>query len=74
MIHYHGGPITVFSQLPLSSADSTNIAQNHARERQMYHLTPAMAGLVLLDRVERHASAPRWTRTFGTQMNFDLVG
>ena len=65
---------TVFSQLPLSSADSTNVAQNHARQRQMYQLSPAMAGLTLVDRIERHASAPRWTRTFGTQCNLELVG
>jgi len=65
---------TVFSQLPFSSADSSNVAQNHVRERQMYHLTGTMGGLVLIDRIERHASAPRWTRTFGTQFNMDLVG
>lgn len=65
---------TVFSQLPLASADSTNVAQNHSRERMLYKLSPAMAGLKIVDRIEQHASAPRWTRTFGTQMNFDLVG
>lgn len=65
---------TVFSQIPLASADSTNVAQNHARERKRYHLTTAMGALVLLDRIEHHASAPRWTRTFGVEMNLDLVG
>lgn len=65
---------TVFSQIPLSSADSTNVAQNHARERAMYKLTPAMAGIKIIDRIEQHASAPRWTRTYGTQMNLELVG
>lgn len=65
---------TVFSQLPLASADSTNVAQNHARERKRYHLSRAMGALVLLDRIEHHASAPRWTRTFGVEMNLDLVG
>lgn len=65
---------TVFSQIPLASADSTNVAQNHARERKRYHLTHAMGALVLLDRIEHHASAPRWTRTFGTQQNLDLIG
>lgn len=63
---------TVFSQLPLASADSTNAARNH--NRAMYALTPAMEALVLVDRIERHASAPRWNRTFGTQFNMDLVG
>ncbi len=65
---------TVFSQLPFASADSTNVAQNHNRERHLYRLTPTMAGLKIIDRIEQHASAPRWTRTFGTQQNFDLVG
>jgi hypothetical protein len=65
---------TVFSHLPLASADSSNVAQNHARERQLYQLTPAMAGLKIVDRIEQHASAPRWNRTYGTQFNMDLVG
>lgn len=65
---------TVFSQLPLASADSTNVAQNHGRERQLYQLTPAMGALKIVDRIEQHASAPRWNRTYGTQFNMDLVG
>lgn len=65
---------TVFSQLPLASADSTNAAQNHWRERNLYQLTPAMGVLKIIDRIEQHASAPRWARTYGTQMNMDLVG
>jgi hypothetical protein len=65
---------TVFSHLPLSSADSSNVAQNHARERVLYQLTPAMAALKMVDRIEQHASAPRWNRTSGTQFNMDLVG
>lgn len=65
---------TVFSQLPLASADSTNVAQNHWRERQLYGLTPTMGGLKIIDRIEQHASAPRWMRTYGTQQNLELVG
>lgn len=65
---------TVFSQLPLSSADSTNAAQNHSRERRLYRLTPQMAALKIIDRIEQHCSAPRWNRTYGTQQNLDLVG
>jgi hypothetical protein len=65
---------TVFSQLPLASADSTNVAQNHGRERKRYALTSAMGALAIVDRIESHAAAPRWTRTYGTEMNFDLVG
>lgn len=65
---------TVFSQLPLSSADSTNVAQNHNRERKLYQLTPSMAGLKIVDRIEQHCSAPRWNNTYGVQFNMDLVG
>lgn len=65
---------TVFSHLPLASADSTNAAQNHVRERRLYHLTPTMGALKIIDRIEQHCSAPRWNRTYGTQFNMDLVG
>lgn len=65
---------TVYSQLPLASADSTNVAQNHGRERKRYALSGAMGALAIVDRIEHHASAPRWTRTFGTEMNLDLIG
>lgn len=65
---------TVFSHLPFASADSTNVAQNHARERALYRLTPAMAGLKIVDRIEQHACAPRWNKTYGTQFNLDLIG
>jgi hypothetical protein len=65
---------TIFSQLPLASADSTNVAQNHGRERKRYALSAAMGALAIADRIEEHASAPRWMRTYGTQMNMDLVG
>lgn len=65
---------TVFSQLPLASADSTNVAQNHARERRLYQLSPAMAGLKIVDRIEQHCCAPRWNKTYGVQFNMDLVG
>lgn len=63
---------TVFSHLPLSSADSTNVARNH--NRRTHQLTQHMEALALVSRIEGHASAPFWSRTFGTQMNLDLVG
>jgi hypothetical protein len=65
---------TVFSQLPLASADSTNVAQNHWRERQLYQLSPTMGAVKIVDRIEQHASAPRWNKTYGVQFNMDLVG
>jgi hypothetical protein len=65
---------TVFSQLPLSSADSTNVAQNHWRERHTYALSEHAGALKIIDRIEEHASAPYWSNTAGTEMNLILVG
>lgn len=69
---------TVFSQLPLSSADSTNIAANIGKDvrwKGSYQpMTREVRSLVLADRIEYHAAAARWVRTFGVQKNFELVG
>jgi hypothetical protein len=70
---------TIFSQLPLASADSTNVAQNIGIDSKWQRgsypaLTKSARALVLADRIEHHASAARWCRTFGVQKNLDLVG
>lgn len=65
---------TIFSHFPLSSADSTNVAQNHQRERNRYHLTPTMGALVMVDRIERHASAPYYSGSAGVSENLHLIG
>jgi hypothetical protein len=70
---------TVFSQLPLASADSTNVARNigmDSRWRGPYvPRSRAVRALVLADRIEHHASATRWNGAArGIQMNFDLLG
>lgn len=65
---------TITSQLPLSSADSTNVARNHNRYRTTHGLTSLMAALEMADNIEHHPVASRWTRTFGHQENMDLVG
>lgn len=70
---------TIFSQLPLASADSANIARNIGMDSKWQRgsypaLSPEVRALVLADRIESHASAARWTRTYGHQHNFDLVG
>lgn len=70
---------TIFSQLPLSSADSTNVARNigidAAWDRAPYAPpTKALRALVLAGRIEQHASAATWRRTFGVQMNLELLG
>lgn len=70
---------TIFSQLPLSSADSTNVARNigidAAWDRAPYApRSKSTRALILADRIEHHASAATWQRTNGTQMNLELIG
>lgn len=70
---------TIFSQLPLSSADSTNVARNigidAAWDRAAYApRSKSVRALVIADRIEHHASAATWQRTRGTDMNLELFG
>lgn len=69
----------VFSKLPLASADSTNVARNVGIDsawRQAYapH-SRAMRALILMERIERHASAAYWDReAIGAYQNNQLFG
>lgn len=68
---------TIFSQLPLASADSCNVARNigidSAWDRAPYAPRSKMTrALILADRIEHHGSAARWVRTFGHQHNMEL--
>jgi hypothetical protein len=70
---------TVFSQLPLASADSTNVARNigidGAWDRAPYApRSKSVRALILADRIEHHASAATWQRTRGTDFNGELFG
>ncbi len=74
---------TVFSHLPLSSADSTNIAQNIGLDisaRQKWGddpyppLTKAQRAVSMRNNINHHASAARWIGTGGIQQNLELVG
>lgn len=69
---------TVFSHLPLSSADSCNVARNiglDKRWRGPYEpVTPSQRALVLAERIEHHVAAVRWSRRHGVQQNFELIG
>lgn len=71
---------TVFSHLPLSSADSTNVARNVGLdcnwERNAYApKSKRMRAMVMMDRIENHASASRWNfDTVGIQKNLELFG
>lgn len=70
---------TIFSQLPFASADSTNVARNigidAAWDRAPYApRSKAMRALIIADRIEHHASAATWQRTYGVQQNLELLG
>jgi hypothetical protein len=70
---------TVFSQLPLASADSTNVARNIGIDakwdRSPYvPRSKQVRALVLADRIEHHTSAARWMDTRGVQKNLELIG
>ncbi len=92
MIHYHGGPVTpntaalhglrmlnptIFSYLPLSSADSTNVARNIGLDNKWDSpycpRSREVRAIVLADRIERHAAANRWSgMVIGPQMNLKM--
>lgn len=70
---------TIFSQLPLASADSTNIARNIGIDAKWDRApyaprSKAVRAMILADRIEHHASAATWQRTYGTQQNLELLG
>jgi hypothetical protein len=58
----------VFTRLPLASADSTNVARNHARETRRYQLTDSMGAIVIAGRVEASNSANAWAGVGSTQL------
>ncbi len=87
----HGRPIcklhglrmmnpTIFSALPLSSADSCGVARNLGLDaawdkpgQYLSGLSKSLRGLILAERYERHAAASTWApRT--EQMSFELLG
>lgn len=70
---------TIFSHVPLASADSTNASRNIGIDSRW---TGAYAprsrrirALIMMDRIESHASAARWNaESVGVQQNLDLLG
>lgn len=69
----------IFSHLPLSSADSCNVARNigidMAWNGPYAPKSKAMRALILMDRIESHASAARWSKSSsGVQQNMELLG
>jgi len=71
---------TIFSHLPLASADSTNVARNVGIDVRWHgpYVPPSKEtrALVMIDRIESHASSARYAATMGTQMtmNWELFG
>ena len=70
---------TVFSHLPFSSADSTNVARNigmdSAWKGPYAPKSRETRALILMERIEAHCSASRWCNSSaGVQQNFELFG
>lgn len=69
---------TVFSHVPLASADSCNVARNIGVDKKWtgayQPVTAAQRALVLAGRIEHHASAARWSKRSGIQKNLELIG
>ena len=69
----------IFSHLPLSSADSCNVARNigiDAKWNGPYSPKSRHSrAIIMMDRIEAHASAHRWCRiSSGVQQNMELIG
>lgn len=69
----------LFSHLPLASADSCNVARNigidTAWNGPYAPRSKHTRALVLMDRIEAHASARRWcASSSGVQQNMELIG
>jgi hypothetical protein len=68
----------IFSHLPLSSADSCNVARNvgidQAWNGPYAPRSRAMRALIMMERIEAHASASRWSPSMGVQHNLELFG
>lgn len=69
----------IFSHLPLSSADSCNVARNVGIDKAWNGpyapRSRHMRAMILMDRIEAHASAHRWCRqSSGVQQNMELIG
>ena len=71
---------TIFSHLPLASADSCNIARNIGIDSKwsgtyVENMTKETRAMVMRKRIEAHGSATRWNcESAGVQMNFQLMG
>jgi hypothetical protein len=70
---------TIFSHIPFSSTDSTNVARNigidSAWKGTYVPKTNEARAMVMMERIESHCSAARWCRqSAGVQQNLSLFG
>ena len=70
---------TVFSHLPLSSADSTNVARNigidQAWKGTYVPQSRETRALIMMERIESHCSAAKWcNQSAGVQQSLGLFG
>jgi len=70
---------TIFSQIPLSSADSNNVSRNIGIDSRWDTAayapkTQSVRALILADRIESHCSAATWQRRNGIECNLELIG
>lgn len=68
-----------FSHIPLSSADSCNVGRNVGLDQAWtgpyVPKSKWVRALVIMDRIEHHASSRRWARnSSGIQQNMELLG
>lgn len=68
----------IFSHIPMSSADSCNVARNVGIDKAWNGpyapRSRAMRALIMMDRIEGHAAAHRWSSSAGVQHNMELIG
>jgi hypothetical protein len=69
---------TIFSHIPLASADSCNIARNIGIDKKWGGpyppVTATSRAFVLAHRIEHHVAAVRWSKRVGIQQNLELLG
>jgi hypothetical protein len=69
---------TICSHIPYASADSTNVAKNISMDsawRGTYvPYSKSTRAIVMMERIESHASASRWANTNGITKNMELFG
>jgi hypothetical protein len=69
---------TIFSHVPLASADSCNVAMNIGKDTRWkgtyQPVTETQRALILAERIEMHVAAVRWSHRVGVQQNLELIG